>query len=392
MKILIVHDDYKIPGGEFTAVRQHIDLLRGRGEKVILYLRDNSEIFDYAFRHKATFLLKTLYNRATSEEIRSLIRRERPEVAHVHNVFPLISPSVYRTLLNEGVPVVQTIHNYRFLCPNGLFYREERICERCKHGNTLHAVRLKCYRESYILSSLYALTIAIHRKLGTFDSIGRFIALTDFVASKLSESGLIPADKICVLGNFLPNPLPEPSSSKGRPPYALFLGRLSPEKGLKTLMQAMVGLNGVWLKIAGEGPQEEALKAMAQLHGLQQVEFLGRVSGDVKWKLLTEAMATVVPSLWYEAFGLSAIESLAAGTPVVASRLGGLASIIRHGQNGLLFEAGNALDLRKQLIRLYEHPEETLTMGKHARSEACRTFSAGRQYEELMSIYKALIN
>jgi glycosyltransferase involved in cell wall biosynthesis len=392
VKILIVHADYQRPGGEFLAVRHHIDLLRSRGENVVVYLRDNAEIFSYGLGRKAAFFGNTLYNRITYHEVRELVKRERPDIAHVHNVFPLVSPSVYHALKNAGIPVVQTIHNYRFLCPNGLFYRQGLICERCKYGNTFHAVRSRCYRQSFILSTLYALTIALHRQCGTFGAIARFIALTGFMAGKLSESGFAPADKISILGNFLPDPLPQIEEHTANPPYLLFLGRLSPEKGLKTLLDSMVGLSGIGLKVAGDGPQAEELMAFARDTGLGCVEFLGHISGYTKWKLLKGALATVVPSVCYEAFGLSAIESLAAGTPVVASRLGGLASIIQHGQNGLLFEAGNGEDLRNKLIWLLEHPEETLTMGRHGRADTRLLYSASRHYEELKNIYRDLID
>jgi len=160
VKILIVHNHYQQPGGEQMAVEAQVSLLRERGHRVILYMRNNAEIERYGLWQKVIFFPKTIFSRRTYREIRALVMRERPDVAHVHNVFPLISPSVYWALKDSGVPVIQTVHNFRFLCPNALFYTHGRICERCKYGNTLHAVRWKCYRQSYILSTLYASLLA----------------------------------------------------------------------------------------------------------------------------------------------------------------------------------------------------------------------------------------
>jgi len=312
VKILIVHNHYQQPGGEQMAVEAQVSLLRERDHKVILYTRDNAEIERYRIWQKAAFFPEVVFSRRTYHEIRTLIALERPEVAHVHNVFPLISPSVYRALKDSGVPVVQTVHNFRFLCPNALFYTHGQICERCKYGNTIHAVRWKCYRQSYILSGLYAFTTGLHRRAGTFNLIDRFIALTGFTAQKLVESRLTTQDKISVLGNFLPDPLPVPGSFETREPYVAYLGRLSPEKGVEILLKAATGLPDLKVKVAGDGPQNKALQIIARQRGLQQVEFLGHVAGEKKWELLRNATAVVVPSVWYETFSFVALESLAA--------------------------------------------------------------------------------
>ncbi len=391
MKILLIHNQYQQPGGEQVAVEAQVSLLRERGHKVILYTRDNAEIEHYGLWQKAAFFPETVFSRRTYREIRTLIACECPDVAHVHNVFPLISPSVYRALKDSGVPVVQTVHNFRFLCPNALFYTHGRICERCKHGNTLHAVRWKCYRQSYILSSLYALTIGLHRRAGTFNLIGRFIALTEFTAQKFVESGLTTQDKISVLGNFLPDPLPSPGSFETREPYVVYLGRLSSEKGIDVLLDAVTGLPDLKVKVAGDGPQFGALQAIVRQKGLQQVEFLGRVVGEEKWELLRHATAVVVPSVWYEAFPFVVLESLATGTPVVASNLGSLPYVVEDGKSGLLFQARDSQDLREKLAWLVQHPAEALQMGRYGRQVVERRYSASAHYDALMEIYQACL-
>ncbi len=390
-RILLVHNFYRQPGGEWAAVKAQISLLRERGHEVIVYTRDSAEIERYRLWQKVAFFPATVFSRRTYREVRDVIARERPDVAHVHNVFPLISPAVYRALKESGVPIVQTVHNFRFLCPNALFYTHGRVCERCKYGNILHAVRWKCYRRSYILSALYALTIGLHRRWGTFGMIDRFIALTGFTAWKLVESGLATPDKVSILGNFLPDPLPEPGSFEKRESYAVYLGRLSPEKGVEVLLEAVDGLPNLKVKVAGDGPQAGALRELARQRGLHQLEFLGRVVGKGKWDLLREAMAVVVPSVCYENFPFVALESLAVGTPVVVSNLGSLPYIVEDSKSGLLFRPGDAQDLRQKLAWLSEHSEKALAMGRYGRDKVGKRFSALAHYETLRDIYAEVV-
>jgi glycosyltransferase involved in cell wall biosynthesis len=240
------------------------------------------------------------------------------------------------------------------------------------------------------LSGLYAFTIGLHRRAGTFNLIDQFIALTEFTAQKLVESRLTTQDKISVLGNFLPDPLPAPGSFDKREPYVVYLGRLSPEKGVEILLDAVTGLPDLRVKIAGDGPQTGVLQTIARQQGLQQVEFLGRVAGEEKWGLLRHATAVVVPSVCYEAFPFVVLESLAAGTPVVASNLGSLPYVVEDGKSGLLFRAGDSQDLREKLAWLVQHPSEALQMGRYGRQVVEKRFSASAHYEELMQIYSSL--
>lgn len=392
MKVLVVHNRYQQSGGEKTAVSAQIELLRARGHCVVTYTRDNLEIRRYNRMQKAAFLFSTMFSTRTYREVSALCAQEQPDVAHVHNVFPLISPAVYRALKNQGVPIIQTMHNFRFMCVNGLFYTQGHICERCKYGNMFHAIIRKCYRQSYVLSALYALTIAFHRWSGTFQLIDRFIALTEFTAQKLVESGLTDANKVVILGNFLSSPMPAPGRFDGRAPYVIYLGRLSPEKGVDILLDAMANLPDLELKIAGDGPQRDTLQTIKRERHLNQVEFLGLTVGEQKWRLVREARALVVPSVWYETFGLSALESLAVGTPVVASNIGGLADIVRDGKSGLLFHPGDSQDLRRKLLWLEAHPEQAMAMGRYGRRVVEEQYSAEAHYGRLLAIYEEIRN
>jgi glycosyltransferase involved in cell wall biosynthesis len=392
MKILVVHNHYQQFGGEHTAVEAQTALLRRHGHEVISYTRDNTTIQNYQLLDKVLFFPRTIFSREVYDQITQLVQQERPAVAHVHNVFPLISPAIYRALAAAGVPIVQTVHNFRFLCANSLFYTHDQICELCKSGNMIHAVRLRCYRDSYPLSSLYALSIGLHRRLGTFQLIDRFIALSAFSAQKLVEGEIAPHDKITVLGNFLPDPLPAPGSFEARESYVLYLGRLSREKGIATLIEAMAGVSELSLKILGDGPENESLRALARERDLSNVEFLGHVSGEQKWNLLRQALAVAMPSLWYEHFPFAVLEGMAVGTPVVASRLGSLRDLIEDGRSGLLFRHGNSEDLCVKLSELAEGPQDTLAMGRYARETVERRFTETIHYAGLMRIYAELLH
>jgi glycosyltransferase involved in cell wall biosynthesis len=392
MRVLVVHNNYREPGGETAVYHAETALLLQHAHTVSTWRRDSVEIDGYNQVQKAALIINTLYNNRTYRELKAFIRTKRPDVAHVHNVFPLLSPSVYRALHDAGLPIVQTIHNFRLLCPNGLFYTNGQVCERCKTGNTSHAVRYKCFRNSRVLSAIYALSIGLHRRWGTFGLIDHFIALTEFSAHKFVESGLTTADKITILGNFLPDPLPAPGSFEKREPYIAYLGRLSIEKGVYILLDAITGIPGLGLKIAGDGPQAETLQTKARQKDIGGIEFLGYVAGENKRDLLTHAMATIVPSVWYENFPVAVLESLAVGTPIVASNLGCLPFIVAEGKNGRLFRPGDIQDLHEKLTWLAEHPAELLRMGQCGRQTVETKYSAGVHYQALISIYKQLRN
>lgn len=391
MKILIVHNHYQQVGGEHVAIQVQMALLREYGHTLIPYMRESNEINQYGLIRKALFFPNTFFSRRTYREIRALVERERPDIAHVHNVFPLISPAAYHALHDAGVPIVQTLHNFRLMCSNALFYTHNQICERCKGGNTLHAIRLKCYRQSTLLSALYATTIGLHRRFGTWGLIDRFIALTEFTQQKMLESGLAPHHKIAVLGNTLTEPLPKPGSFEAREPYFVFLGRLSHEKGVDILLDAMQGIEGITLKILGSGPQRPQLEAQIERLGLRHVEFLDHIVGEEKWHILRQATALVLPSVCYEQFPFTALESLTVGTPVVASNIGGLPYIVDDGKTGLLFEAGNSNDLHNKLLWIIEHQQEALEMGRRGVQAARKRWSAMAHYDGLMKIYQDVI-
>jgi glycosyltransferase involved in cell wall biosynthesis len=391
MKILLCHNFYQQPGGELVAVLALKALLEQKGHDVIFYTADNLEIKQYNAKQKICFFPGTVFSQATYRRLLQIVDQEKPDIAHIHNVFPLLSPAVYLALSHSSIPIVQSIHNYRLMCINGLFLRNGNVCERCKNGNFFSGLRFKCYKNSHLLSGLYAMTIGLHRCLGTFERIDRFIASTRFVAEKLAESGVAKKSKISILGNFLPEPLPEYGKPDLQNPYAVYVGRLSQEKGIITLLHLFRDMTNLRLKVIGSGPLLEEIKAYISLHDLQNIELLGHVNEEVKFETLRGAICCVLPSECYEVFPITVLESAAVGTPIVASRIGSLATLVPEGKTGLLFSPGDSADLRAKLERLLAEPELATYMGQQARLWLETEHTPESHYEELMRIYQQVM-
>ncbi len=384
MKVLLVHGAYQQYGGEDSVVKAETELLQSHGDEVILYGRHNDEIKDFNVLQKALFFPQSIYSWKTSSEIDDVVRRVRPDVAFVHNVYPLISPSVYHALHELRVPAVQVLHNFRPFCPNGLFYTQGHVCEACKGGNYLNAVKNRCFRGSVGLSSLYGLMLGLNRLAGMVDKISGFICLTEFFKIKMREIG-IPESKLFVRPNFVRAPaLPAEKTGNG---YVLFMGRLSPEKGCWTLISAFEQMPGVQLKVVGTGPMEQELQDYIRNKGIQNIEMLGFKAGVEKWEILRNALCLVLPSEWYENFPVTALEGFMAAKPVVASRIGGLPYIVEEGKSGLLFAAGQAGELAQRIRYLVEHPAEAESMGRRGRDLVETKYGPEEGYENLMSIF-----
>jgi len=391
MKILLCHNFYQQSGGELVAVLALKSLLEQRGHNVVFYTKDNLEVKEYNKKQKIAFFPRTLFSQDTYHSLYQIVAREKPDIAHVHNVFPLLSPAVYIALHRARIPIVQTVHNYRLMCINGLFLRNGQVCERCLGGEFFSSFRFKCYRESYLLSGLYALTIGGHRRWGTFDKIDRFIAMTSFVAEKLLESGLVKLEKISVLGNFLPTPLPEDGLPDLQDPYIVYIGRLSREKGLMTLLDSLRDIKSLRLKVMGTGPLDAEMKTYIHSHNLQNVEMVGFVSGEEKYRLLRGALCCVVPSECYENFPFVVLESAAVGTPIVASGIGSLGILVSGPKMGMLFSPGDSSDLRDKLERLAAEPDMAIHMGQKARQWVETEHTSDAHYAALMKIYEEVI-
>lgn len=349
-------------------------LLRAFGNEVEIYHRSNDEV---AGKSMTTLALQTLWSLRTTAEMGALIKRFRPAVIHTHNTFPLISPSLYWVAARAGVPVVQTLHNFRLMCLNALFLRDSQVCQDCLGHVPWRGVVRKCYRGSGAASTVLASTLTLHRGLGTYrNKVARYIALNDFCRNKFIEGGL-PAERIVVKPNFVDFPAPEVLPRHGM----LFVGRLSVEKGVATLGRAAALLHDARLRVAGDGPEAVSLDEVGG------VTRLGSLPDEAVRREMNSAVTLVVPSICYETFGLVIVEAFACGTPVIASRIGVLPDLVRDGETGLLFEPGNARDLADKMAWALAHPEQMASMGRKARAQYEAEFSAEVNYQQLMEIY-----
>jgi len=376
MRILVVHNYYQQTGGEDQIFATECALLEARGHEVRRYTVHNDQIkgMNPLILAKATVWNSDIY--------------QQLQIVHFHNTFPLISPAAYYAVKAEGVPVVQTLHNYRLLCLNAYFFRDGHTCEDCL-GKLVPwpGVVHNCYR-SRAASSTLAAMLPIHSLLGTWmKAVDVFIAYSKFAHNKFIQGGL-PANKIAFKTNFL-HPAPCPGQGKGG--YGLFVGRLSPEKGLSTLLAAWETLGSkVPLKIVGDGPlSQQVAEAVERVPG---VEWLGLQSLTKVYELMGEAAFLVFPSEWYETFGRVAIEAFAKGTPVIAADIGAVAELVDHGRTGLRFRPGDPEDLRAKVEWTLAHPGELAQMRREARVEFEAKYTAEQNYQILMSIYERAIS
>ncbi|SNS74280.1 Glycosyltransferase involved in cell wall bisynthesis [Noviherbaspirillum humi] len=380
MKILVAHNTYQHRGGEDTVVDAEIALLRSRGHEVREYRQHNDAIKQMS---PAAAAVSAIWSTQTERDAAAIAREFRPDIIHVHNTFPLISPSLYWAADRMGIPLVQTLHNFRLLCPQAIFLRDGKICEDCIGKLPWRAVTRKCYRESAVQSAVVTGMLATHRALGTYQQrITRYIALNEFARAKYVEGGL-PADRIRIKPNFVASAgAPEEGERHG----GLYVGRLSGEKGLDVLAAAVQGARLEGIEVIGGGPLEPLAKA-AFGDG-----YLGYRSLDEIMARMRGASFMVLPSICYENSPRTIVEAFASGLPVIASRLGALVEIVRDGVTGLLFDPGSPDDLAAKMRWAARHPDEMRRMGRNARTEYETRYTPDRNYDMLLGIYEDAIS
>jgi glycosyltransferase involved in cell wall biosynthesis len=382
MRVLLVHNFYREPGGEDVVFASEKALLTSYGHEVTEYTDNNQRILGM---HPLECAVQTLWSMKTRENLEHLLGEHSFDIAHFHNTFPLISPSAYSACHQAGVPVIQTLHNYRLLCPGAILYRSDTVCERCL-GKAIPwpAVRHACYRGSRMQTAVVGAKLALHHHLKTWQKqVDVYIALNAFGRHKFIQGG-IPAEKIISKPNFVQ---PDPGERKGQGDFALYVGRLSPEKGIRTLLRAWRELKGVPLKIVGTGPLLTECRDRVREENLHFVEILGGQSRDDVFSFMKGASFLIFPSRWYEPFGMTIIEAFACGIPIIASRMGGIAEMVETGHTGLHFSPGDARDLAYRVAWAWSHPRELWKMGKEARREYEKKYTAEQNYRELMDIY-----
>jgi glycosyltransferase involved in cell wall biosynthesis len=382
MKVLLIHNRYRQPGGEDTVFEAEKALLERHGHEVVTFVEDNARLEGV---NPLKVAVNVIWSREAQRNIRKWIEQTRPDVVHFHNTFLRISPAAYYVVKQLGLPVVQRLPNYRLICPGALLMRDGKVCEDCLRKivpwpGVVHG----CWRNSRSGTTVVAAMLTFHNILRTWENqVDVYIALTEFARKKFVQGGL-PEEKIVVKPNFVH---PDPGDGQHKGNFALFVGRLSAEKGIRIMLSAWRLLKSVPLKIVGDGPLMSEVKAQIERERLG-IEVLGRLSREEVFSLMQQASFLVFPSEWYEGFPMTIAEAFACGLPVLASRLGAMAELVEDGQIGLLFEPGNPEDLAARVAWAWAHPEEMRRMGKAARQEFEEKYTAEKNYQMLMQIYE----
>jgi glycosyltransferase involved in cell wall biosynthesis len=375
-RVLMVHAYYRQRGGEDVVAEQEAELLTSRGHTVERYSTHNRDIDDGT---KVATALRTLWSSKTTRDITAVIAKFKPDVLHVHNTFPSISPSVYWAAAQQRVPVVQTLHNFRLLCPQAMLLRENKVCEDCIGRLPWRSIVHRCYHDSAAQSAVLTGMLALHRALGTYrNKVTRYVALNEFCMQKFIQGGL-PGDKFRIKPNFADVPAPESSQQRHG---ALFAGRLSNEKGVHVLAKAIGLFPTEPVEVIGDGPERDLLQAEPT------ITLRGFLDQAGLFAAMRRSAYLVMPSIWYENAPRVLIEAFGCGLPVIASNLGALAGLVEHEHTGLLFEAGSASSLANAMRWAAEHPGAMRVMGLNARRMYEERYSPEGNHRQLLDIYR----
>jgi len=386
MKILLIHNQYQHHGGEDTVLESELKLLQKNGETVETLIFNNDQIDSIASKMK--YGLYSFYNPSSSRLLEKKVNTFNPDVIHVHNFFPIASPSLFYLANDKKIPIVMTLHNYRLLCPNAMFFREGKVCEDCiSKSFALDGVIHGCYRDSRLQTLFLATMTWIHKKKGTWQNrIDKYIALTAFAKNKFLNSSLKLNDsKIEIKPNFVV----DHGFELEKEDYCLFVGRLSKEKGIDILLNAFQG-SARKLMIIGTGPMLETVEEYSKKYG--NIEYLGFQSIDFIISKLKKAKALIFTSIWYEGMPMTILESFSTGTPVLCGDIGGPAEIVVNEKTGLVYKAGDSIELQSKIEQLYTQPEIYTKLCKNARKEFEEKYSEEKNYTKLINIYKKVID
>ena len=382
MKILSVHNYYQQPGGEDQVFHAEAEVLRAHGNAVRTYTVHNDAIRSMnRFRVAAV----TVWNHTVVRELTRLMEADRPDIVHFHNTFPLVSPGAYSAPRRLGIPVVQTLHNFRLMCLNGLFLRDGRVCEDCLgRAVPLPGIVHACYRSSRQASAVAAGMLGIHRWRGTWNTaVDTYVTTSEFARSKFLAGG-IPPERIFVKPHFVSH---DPGIGRHTGGYALYVGRLSVEKGIPFLVQLWDQLSpAVPLRMIGSGPLQHLSSG-----GFRNVEWLGWQAHHQVLAAMQDAAFLIFPSECYESFGMVLIEAMAAGLPVLANDHGSSPEIIRNGKTGRLLRPGDKDHWSEAIRWALTNPDGLRQMGRLGRQEFESKYSAAIGYELLMRVYERAI-
>lgn len=393
LKVLLVHCFYRTeaPSGEDAVYYNERQLLEDNGIELLPYEIHNDDIDDSTLSKKIILGINTIWSQSTYKEIDNLIREKKPDIAHFHNTFPQISPSAYAACKKHGIPVIQTLHNFRLICPGALLLRNGKPCEDCLGTNLLPALKHRCYRGSLTATGVLAATISINRVKGSYrDNVDYYIALSKFAVSRFVKGGL-PENKLIVKPNFLPG---SPELGTGHGGYAVYAGRLSEEKGVINLVTAWKQIKNTKLLILGDGPEKIKLEKYVAQHSLN-VEFLGFQPREVVIDKVANAMFCILPSLWYEGFPMAILEAMSCGTPVLASAIGSMAELIIDGENGYTFDPTNLDDIAEKclhMISIYEEKSNYIKLRNQCKKHYDANYDAENNFKKLLHIYNLALS
>lgn len=410
MKFLFVDKYYFIRGGAERYYFEFADVLKKKGHEIIPFSMSHPENFEtpYAkyfvseieYNGRSKFkkivqapssLFRMIYSLEAKKQVTNLIEQTKPDIAHLHMIDHQISPSILPVFKKYNIPVMQTVHQYKLVCPNYRFYnaKKNKICEKCLDGKYYHPIFEKCHKDSSITGAMLALEMTIHKKMKIYENnIDLFHVPSTFMGEKLIQGGVDPSK---VFQMFYTINLDEFPYQKDFENYFVYFGRLSEEKGILTLLKAMKGISGTKLLILGSGPEEERLKKFAIENNLLNVEFLGYKGKDDINEIIGKAKFVVVPSEWYDNSPLVIYESFALGTPVIGANLGGIPELVDHEINGLIFEAGNVDDLQDKIKKLTDNSKLASQFSQSARKKAEDEFHPENHYRAMMQKYKEMM-
>lgn len=383
MKVLILHNNYGRFSGEERVVENQINILKQNGNTVLTYFRDSSEIEVSIFGQINAFF-SGFFNIKSLNEVNKILKHENPDLVHIHNLYPFISPFILYIIKRRGFPIVMTVHNYRLICPNGLFYTKNAICERCtSFGKEINCIIHNC--ENSIFKSIgYSLRNWIARIMKFYtNNVDVFICLSEFQKLKLTKNK-IPKSKCIVLPHMI---VPKEYNVNFQGDYVAFLGRLSFEKGFDLLLKAAKRTPNIKYRIAGVG--DSILK---KYETPKNVNFVGFLSDKKLMDFISNSKFLVFPSRCYETFGLSILEVAMAQKPTIASNLAGTPEIIDDNYNGILFKSEDIHDLIEKITELWNNPKKVSILGENAFNKAITAYSPFKHYSQLNKIYSVLIN
>ncbi|PCI28035.1 MAG: hypothetical protein COB67_07215 [SAR324 cluster bacterium] len=386
MKILLVHNKYLHQGGEDTVFEAEYELLVSKGHDVEKVVFDNKELGGSL--DKISLLWKVFFNLKSLNTIDRNIASFKPEIIHVHNFFPIASPSIFYSANKHKVPILMTLHNYRLICPSALMLRNGKVCELCiKDKFPFRSILFACYRNSRIQSFLLSSMLYAHKLLGTWESkIDRYITLTHFAKEKFLYSSLkIDSSKFVIKPNFTNNDKYEYVKEE----YCLFVGRLSEEKGIGVLLESF-SISKRQLIVIGDGPLKEMVERYVNEY--TNITYLGFQNKDVILEIMLKAKALVFPSICLETFGMTIIEAFSCGTPIICSSIGAPQELVIDGLNGFKFQVGDANSLNDKVELLFKDSVLYNDMCKNARLEYEKKYTAEKNYEQLIAIYRDVIN